>query len=330
MKAATKGDLVHVFFAGCTVELAAGFSWGVSKRNRAREGGLDGRAGCGVKRTVKADSRECASACNNSGKLLILSLMSRMETQGAEENMAGPVGGSFVTTRWSLVLAARDRDSPDGDEALESLCRQYWYPLYGFVRGMGHSAHDAQDLTQEFFSRLLAKEYLRVVDPERGRFRTFLRMAVRRFLANEWQKTQALKRGGGAMILALDTVHAEERLQSDFGGPLAPDVAYDRRWAVALLKEASERLEREYARASKRAHYETLKPYLTAERGSIPYAAIAEGLGTDEGAARVAIHRMRKRFRKLFRDAVGDTVGTAAEVEPEFQYVVSVLGQIGS
>jgi RNA polymerase sigma-70 factor (ECF subfamily) len=251
-----------------------------------------------------------------------------MESQGGEGNAAVPIGGSFVTTRWSLVLAARDRDSPEGDEALESLCRQYWYPLYGFVRGMGHSAHDAQDFTQEFFSRLLAKEYLRVVDPERGRFRTFLRMAVRRFLANEWQKTQALKRGGGVPVLALDTVYAEERMQLEFGNGLPPDVAYDRRWAMELLNEAAERLEREYARATRIAHYQALKPFLTAERGSIPYDVIAERLGTDEGAARVAIHRMRKRFRKLFRDAVSDTVETAEEVELEFQYVVKVLGQV--
>lgn len=233
----------------------------------------------------------------------------------------------FVTTHWSVVLAAKDKNSPNSAQALETLCRTYWFPLYAFVRGLGRSQHDAQDLTQAFFARLLEKDYLKVVTPERGRFRTFLRMALKRFLANEWEKLRAQKRGGAQPHLSFDTDIAEQRFLEERATALAPDVVYDRRWALTLLDTASQRLEQEYAAAGKTSELRHLKPYLTAERGRIPYAEIATGLQGTEAAARVALHRVRKRFREVFREVVADTVATPAEVDPEMRHILEVLSQ---
>ena len=250
-------------------------------------------------------------------------LMTSHATEAPTGRHGPPV---FVTTRWSVVLAARNQASPDSARALETLCRTYWYPLYAFVRGSGHSPHDAQDLTQSFFAVLLAKDYLRVVGPEKGRFRTFLRMALKRFLANEWDKQRSLKRGGGQMLVPLDTTLAEQRFLEERPGTLGPDSIYDRRWALTLLDEAMARLAREYADAGKAGEFERLKPHLTAGRGEIPYAAIAAACRTTEGAARVAIHRLRKRFREVFRAVIADTVSTPEELEEELRHVLGILG----
>ncbi|HWI57605.1 MAG TPA: sigma-70 family RNA polymerase sigma factor [Bacillota bacterium] len=231
----------------------------------------------------------------------------------------------FVTTRWSVVLAAKDKASPDSAAALEILCRTYWYPLYAFVRGSGFSPEDAQDLTQEFFVRLLAKDYLRVVEPEKGRFRTFLRMALKRFLANEWERLRAQKRGSGQAPLAFDTTLAEQRFYLEPANSLSPDRIYDRRWALTLLEQAVLRLESEYIAADKPTEWQHLKAHLTAERGAIPYTALAADLQTTEGAARVAVHRLRKRFREIFRTTLADTVSAPEEIEGELAYVLEVL-----
>ncbi len=236
-------------------------------------------------------------------------------------------GRLFLTTHWSVILAAKDRASPDGAQALEILCQTYWYPVYALIRGSGHSPEDAEDLTQGFFARLLAKDFLKVVEPERGRFRSFLRMAVKRFLAHEWQRARADKRGGGRAPLNFDMRLAEDSFQTEAADSLGPDELYDRRWALALLAEATARLEREYARAGKLNQLNQLKPHLTADRGEIPYPGIASALHTTEGAARVAVHRLRKRFRELFRETVAETVATPAEVEPELRYVLSILAR---
>jgi RNA polymerase sigma-70 factor (ECF subfamily) len=224
-----------------------------------------------------------------------------------------------------MVLNARNKASPGSREALESLCQTYWYPIYAFVRGAGRSPPDAQDLTQEFFVRLLSKDFLRLVAPEKGRFRTFLRMALTRFLANEWDRAHAQKRGGGATHVSFDTALAEERLGREQAALLAPDRAYDRCWALTLLDEAMSRLENEYNSAGKTGLWRQLKPHLTAERGSIAYAEIAAALGLTEGAARVVVHRFRKRFREVFRQAIADTVSTPEEVENELRLVLEIL-----
>jgi len=229
----------------------------------------------------------------------------------------------FVTTRWSVVLAAQDRSSPDSAAALDMLCRAYWYPLYAYVRGTGRAPDDAQDLTQEFFARLLARDWLRVVLPEKGRFRTFLLVAMKRFLTNEWHRGMRQKRGGGQQLLSLDT--AETRFAAE--PPLAPDELYDRRWAMTLLDETLARLEQEFEHAGRKHEFDCLKEWLTAERGSIPYAQIAVTLATTEGAARVAVHRLRKRFRELFRQSIAETVASAGDVDTELRYLAAVLSR---
>lgn len=244
------------------------------------------------------------------------------ESEGLAQTPHRPL---FLTTHWSVVLAAKDKASTGCSQALETLCSTYWYPLYAFVRSSGYSPHDAQDLTQGFFERLLAKEYLRVVDPEKGRFRTFLKVALKRFLTHEWERGRAAKRGGGEPALNLDTDLAEQRFQANPLHTLAPDLIYDRQWAFALLGEATLRLEREYTTAGKANDLKQLKPYLTEERGHIPYPEIAAALNTTEGAARVAVHRLRKRFRELFRDVVAETVSEPAEVEQELRHVIEAL-----
>jgi len=231
----------------------------------------------------------------------------------------------FVTTRWSVVLAAQDKSSPDSAAALEVLCRTYWYPLYAYVRGTGRSPHDAQDLTQEFFARLLAQDWLRVVLPEKGRFRTFLIVVMKRFLTNEWHRDMRQKRSAGQQPLSLDTTQAEDRFAAE--PPLAPDELYERRWAMTLLDESLERLQHEFARASREKEFNSLKEWLTAGRGSIPYGHIATALGTTEGAARVAVHRMRKQFRQLFRQTVAETVDAAGDVDAEMRHLVAVLSR---
>jgi RNA polymerase sigma-70 factor (ECF subfamily) len=233
----------------------------------------------------------------------------------------------FLTTHWSVVLAAKDKTSPDCALALESLCQTYWYPLYAFVRGSRYSPQDAQDLTQGFFLCLLAKDFLRLVDPEKGRFRTFLKMALKRFLTHEWERIHAEKRGGGRVCLSFDTTMAEQRFLAEQVDGLAPDQAYDRHWAFTLLREATARLQKEYTEANKLTELQELKPYLTAERGCIPYGQIASAVRTTEGAARVAIHRLRKRFRGLFREVIAETVSDAEDVEEEMRYVISMLSQ---
>jgi RNA polymerase sigma-70 factor (ECF subfamily) len=233
----------------------------------------------------------------------------------------------FVTTHWSVVLAARDKASPDSSQALETLCRGYWYPLYAFVRRLGHPPHDAEDLTQEFFLRLLQKAWLDAAQQERGRFRTFLIMAMKRFLANEWDRGRAAKRGGGHTVLPLDTELAESRYQREPASSPPAELLYDRRWALTLLDRSIAALRAEYESDGRAADFDRLKGFLTAERGAIPYGEIARTLGASEGAARVAVHRMRRRFRNAFRAAVADTVADPRDVDDEVRYVVEMLGQ---
>ncbi len=230
----------------------------------------------------------------------------------------------FVTTRWSVVLTAQGQPSARADLALETLCRAYWYPLYAYVRRSGRGPHDAQDLTQEFFARLLAREWLQAVVRERGQFRTFLLVALKRFLANEWHRAIAQKRGGGAALLTLDTVDAEQRYARE--PVLTPDQVFDRRWAMTLLEQTLERLCAEFTAAGKDREFEAYKDWLTAARGEIPYAKLAAQLDTSEGAARVGVHRLRKRFRELFRENIQQTVADPAAVEEEIRHLVSVLG----
>jgi DNA-directed RNA polymerase specialized sigma24 family protein len=233
----------------------------------------------------------------------------------------------FVTTRWSVVLAAQDKSSPASAQALETICHAYWYPIYALVRRQGHSPHDSQDLTQEFFARLLQKNYLKSVDRERGRLRMFLHVALKRFLANEWDRLRAQKRGGGVAPVSFDTEVAEQRYLLQGSEALSAERIYERQWAMTLLEQALGRLRAEYEASRRQAEFELLKNSLTAERGAIPYEALAAALKLSDGAARVAVHRLRKRFRALFRATIADTVSDPAEVDDEVRYVARMLGE---
>ncbi|MBL9092044.1 MAG: sigma-70 family RNA polymerase sigma factor [Planctomycetaceae bacterium] len=228
----------------------------------------------------------------------------------------------FETTRWSLVLAAQGKSAGEMSRPLEALCRQYWRPLYAYVRHRGRSEHDAQDLTQAFFARLLEKDWLAAVDRKKGRFRTFLLTALKRFLANEWDYAHARKRGGGEAVLPLDGI--ESLSLADLSVPTA-EALFERRWALTVFESALRRLRADYEAAGRLAHYELLKPQLTAERGAIDYDSLAAALNMEPASARSAVHRLRKRFREAFQDEVAETVADPADVEDEVLALVAAL-----
>ena len=216
-------------------------------------------------------------------------------------------------------------DSPQAQQALETLCGNYWYPLYAYVRRQGHSAHDAQDLTQAFFARLLEKNYLGDVQREKGRFRSFLLASLKHFLANEWDREQALKRGGGKRLIALDEDSAESRYKLEPKDEVSADKIYERRWALTLLDQVLAKLRGEFEKDGKLDQFETLKQYLSAGRTSVSYAQAGDKLGMNEGAIKVAVHRLRKRYRELLRAEIAQTVATASEVEAEIRYLFAAL-----
>ncbi len=232
----------------------------------------------------------------------------------------------FPATRWSVVIGAREEEPGESNAALEDLCRTYWLPLYAAVRRMGHDPEDAQDLTQEFFARLLDKHWLDAAAREKGRFRTFLMVALKRFLVNEWHRGQAAKRGSGSRSLKLDTQLAERLYDGSGSHSLTPEQLFDKRWALTLIETTLARIEREYRDAGRGTEFAILKPCLTAERGGIDYNSLATRLGVSEGAARVAVHRIRKRYRSLFREEISRTVRDEAEVEEEMCALMQALG----
>ena len=232
----------------------------------------------------------------------------------------------FVTTHWSLVLSARDKNSPQSADALEKLCRAYWYPLYAYVRRTGQSKENAEDLTQAFFARLLEKNFLEAAEPERGRFRSFLLIALKRFLANEWDRVRAQKRGGGRTPVSLDTELAERKFKIETSaGDISPDRLYERRWALTLLEQTMTRLRAEFERAGKTGEFEQLKSFLTADKREIPYATVAVELGMSESTLRVAVHRLRKRYREMFREEIGHTLAEGEDIDTELRCLLAVL-----
>lgn len=232
---------------------------------------------------------------------------------------------AFVTTHWSVVLSAGAKDSPQWSAALEELCRSYWYPLYAYVRRRGHSPEDAQDLTQEFFARLLARNWVGSADPQKGRFRTFLLTAMSHFLADEWDRLKAQKRGGGQRVLPLEAATAETRFQLEPADLLTPEKAYERRWAQTILESVFEQLRQAYAAEGKAALFDELKGSLTQARAAVPYAKLALRLNLSEGALRVAVHRLRQRYRELLRTEIAHTVAEPGEVEEELRYLFRTL-----
>jgi RNA polymerase sigma factor (sigma-70 family) len=223
------------------------------------------------------------------------------------------------------VVAAGQGGSRDAAAALEQLCRTYWYPLYAYVRRRGHSREDAEDLTQGFFARLLEKNYLEGVTSEKGKFRAFMLMALKRFMANEWDRANTQKRGGGVTPLSLDWQDAETRYQINPADNLSPDKLYDRAWAVVVLERVITRLRDESSTDGRAGQYEQLKPFLMVGKGDIPYAQAAADLKMSEGAVRVAVHRLRRRYRELLREEITQTLANPAQADEELQALFSAL-----
>jgi RNA polymerase sigma-70 factor (ECF subfamily) len=223
----------------------------------------------------------------------------------------------FVTTRWTVVLTAGRSRSADARGAMEKLCRTYWHPIYAFVRRRGYSVEDAQDLTQEFFARLLEKKWLDDVDPVKGRFRSFLLTSLKHFLANEWDKARAQKRGGGQVLIPIDVKTAESSCGFEPADNVTAEKIFERRWALTLLDQVLQRLREEYLHEGKGRLFEQLKPTLTEASRSVAYAEIAKRLEMSEGAVKVAVHRLRQRYRNLLREEIAHTVASDDEVEDE-------------
>jgi RNA polymerase sigma-70 factor (ECF subfamily) len=228
-------------------------------------------------------------------------------------------GDIFATTRWTVVLSAGRKSTPQAEMALEELCRTYWYPLYAYVRRQGHSKEDAEDLTQSFFARFLEKNYLEGLSNEKGRFRAFLLAALKHFLANEWDRANRQKRGGGATLLSLDWQDADTRYQIDPADTLSPDKLYDRAWAVTLLERVITRLRAENVAEGRAKSFDVLKPFLMVGKSAIPYGQAAADLALTEGAVRVTVHRLRRRYRELLREEIGQTLAHPQQVEEEMQ-----------
>jgi RNA polymerase sigma-70 factor (ECF subfamily) len=236
----------------------------------------------------------------------------------------------FASTQWSIVVAAQSCHTAAGAAALAILCSRYWRPLYGYVRRRGFSTEDAQDLTQAYFLRLLEKNFLDQVDPERGKFRSFLLASLKHFLANEWDRGSAVKRGGGVEFLSLEEITGVEHdyAHNSLTAAATPEQLYERSWGMTVLSRATVRLESEFTAAGKSRIFEALKIFLTGDNHGVRYAQVAESIGMTEGAARVAVHRLRDRFRALLRTEIAQTLPNPADsrsIDEELRYLLTVL-----
>ena len=236
------------------------------------------------------------------------------DSRHVEDSLWRAGGKSFSTTRWSLVLAAGHGSRPDAATALATLCETYWYPLYYYVRRRGYRAEEAQDLTQAFFAKLLEKGYLKVADPDRGRFRSFLLASLNHFLANEWDRAKAQKRGG--KVLSLDIEGAEGRYAREAADSLTAERLFERRWATTLLDLVLARLQEEFAREGRDGVFARLKDFL---------GGAAADLGMTEAAVKMAVHRLRRRYRHLLRAQIAQTVASPEEIEDEIRHLFAAL-----
>jgi RNA polymerase sigma factor (sigma-70 family) len=248
----------------------------------------------------------------------------------SQETTRSPVSSTgdcnFRTTHWSIVLAAGNAGEPKALDAMSKLCGAYWYPLYAYVRRRGYRVEEAQDLTQEFFGRLLEKNSLEVANRERGRFRTFLLAMMGNFLNNEWDRARTAKRGGGHELISWDAQTAEERYQQEPSHEETPERIFERRWALTVLESAMIALREEYRSGGKAELFEALQVCLSGERSTEPYAGLAARLGLSEGAVKVAVHRLRQRFGDALRLTIVQTLGRAEDVEQELTHLISMLG----
>ena len=235
----------------------------------------------------------------------------------------GGIAVDFATTHWSIVLRAGDSQAPESAEALEKLCRAYWYPLYAYVRRQGYAPADAQNLTQEFFSRLLENKQLRTADPERGRFRSFLLTVLKRLLISEWRHEHRQKRGGDALVFSLDEQEAEDRYHHEPADAATPETLFERRWAETVLERVLARLEAEYRRHP--LGFANLQPYLVEDKGAAPFAETAVRLGVTESALKAVVYRLRCRYGELFHEEIAHTVAQPEDIDDEIRHLLVVL-----
>lgn len=249
-----------------------------------------------------------------------------MATDGSETGSAPHVARVFATTHWSIVLQAADSSSSEAAGALENLCRAYWYPLYAYVRRRGHSPHEAQDLTQEFFSRLLAGEGLAGVDRSKGKFRSFLLAAMNHLLANEYRRSRTQKRGGGALHFSLDAIAAEERYGVEPVDQLSPDMLFERRWAETLLDRVVATLHEEWDARERTQRFDDLKVFLLDARGTVSLEEVASRLEVNVSTIKSAVQKLRRRYRDLFLEEIAQTVARPEDVEDEVRRLFQALG----
>jgi RNA polymerase sigma-70 factor (ECF subfamily) len=246
-----------------------------------------------------------------------------MSTPTSNPNQAKP-GAVFVTTRWSVVLAAGPSASAESERALSQLCRTYWYPLYAFVRRQGRSPQDAEDLTQGFFARLLEKRALGGVDREKGKFRSFLLASLKNFLANDWDRNHAAKRGGKHSVISLDDDTAEDRYLREPSHDLTPEKLFEQSWALMILETVLQQLRKEYTASGKAHLFDALQEHLIGDENA-SYASAAAELGMKEGAVRMTVLRMRRHFGYLLRSEIAHTVADPGELEEELRHLVASM-----
>ena len=245
--------------------------------------------------------------------------------RGASGTELGSADAWFKTTHWSSVLHAADSNDPAAEASLARLCQIYWYPLYYYARRLGHSREDAQDLTQEFLARLVHKDYLKGIKQEKAKFRSFLLIALKRFLANEWDRAHRLKRGGGQELVSFDAQGTENRFLAEPVEAMSPEKAFERRWALALLGQVLARLETEFCASNKAPLFQELKALLSGEEIGSSYAELGQRFGMSESNVKVTVHRLRRRYRELLREEVEATVDTPEDANEEIRHLFSAL-----
>src|ERR1017187_1595919 len=254
--------------------------------------------------------------------------MSETENSSTTENLRSPRQNAhaFPTTQWSVVLGAGADNEAVAAAALERLCSRYWQPVYVFVRWRGSNPHEAEDLTQTFFAFLLEKETLKKVDKEKGKFRSFLLAALTNFLANQWDKRKALKRGGQRQIISLDDT-AEIAFNKELLDHQSPDKIFERQWAMTMVANVLARLKKEYVEGGKELLFAKLEPELTRESSTKLYSVWADELGLSENALQVALHRLRRRFGELLRSEIAHTLSSPEEVHDEIRHLFAAIGE---
>jgi RNA polymerase sigma-70 factor (ECF subfamily) len=235
------------------------------------------------------------------------------------------VGRRFESTQWSRVRTARDGSDSEARQALEELCQTYWQPLYAFVRRQGHDPDAACDLTQAYFAELLEKDLIKVVDSSAGRFRSFLLASLKNFLSHQRDREQALKRGGGAQKISLDSHQAEQSLELEFADRLTPEQIFEYQWALNVLERAMERLREDAALSGSEKQFNRLKGYVSGGEATAPYRTVALELGMTEAAVRKAVQRMRMRFGRLLRAEILETVAEPDTVDDEIRHLLTVI-----